>query len=99
MVVVLRKGNEITWEQHHSRLHPHAATWMAWCRGFGFSLDPTNQTSKVPSYGELEGIYLISQLIGTQDAFDDLQEEFSETHGRFEWLQDAIDIIYYIIFF
>ena len=63
----------------------------------GFSLDLTNQTSKGPSYRELEGIYLISQLIGTQDAFDDLREEFSETHGRFKWLQDAIDIIYYYI--
>ena len=62
---------------------------MASCRGFGFSLDLTNQTSKVPSYGDLEGIYLIYQLIGTQDAFDLRElEEFSETINdacQLEW--------------
>ena len=80
------KDKEIAWEQYHRRSQPHAASCMASCRGFGFSPDLKNQTSEVSSYGELEGIYLISQLIGTRDAFD-LREGFSKTisktHGRF----------------
>ena len=45
------KDKEITWEQYHSRSwsRPHAASCMASCRGFGFSLDLKNQISIIKS--------------------------------------------------